>query len=199
SFFPSAFCSIDSDLPESDYSMANRQLLGILGGMGPLASAEFVKTIYERSLNEPEQAAPAVVMRSDPSFPDRTQSLIAREYEPLLSMLIEALYCLRDQGASRIVICCVTIHYLLPMLPAELRRRIISLLDVIFDLVAENRKKHLLMSTLGARKLRIFERHARWRALKGRIIMPDEKDQSFIHHSIIYQIKRSRGVGELVP
>src|SRR5262245_55746021 len=106
--------------------MAKREILGIVGGIGPLASAEFVKTIYEESVGELEQASPIVFMHSDPTFPDRTQSLLAGESEPLLLKLIEALNRLRGLGASRIVICCVTIHFLLPRLPAELRRRIIS-------------------------------------------------------------------------
>ena len=55
--------------------MATKEILGVVGGMGPLASAEFVKTIYEHSLGEREQASPTVLMHSDPTFPDRTQLL----------------------------------------------------------------------------------------------------------------------------
>jgi aspartate racemase len=179
--------------------MEKKEILGIVGGMGPLASAEFVKTIYEQSVGGQEQASPTVLLHSDPTFPDRTQSLLTGEYEPLLRKLIEALNVLHELGASRIVICCVTIHYLLPRLPAELRSRIISLLDVIFGLVAENRRRHLLISTDGSRKLRVYEQHAQWDILKDRIVMPDEKDQRLIHNDIIYQIKRNRDVRELAP
>ena len=51
-----------------------KQVLGVLGGMGGLASAEFVKTVYEISGEgvEQEQAGPVVLMYSDPAFPDRT-------------------------------------------------------------------------------------------------------------------------------
>lgn len=108
--------------------MAKKEILGIVGGMGPLASAEFVKTIYEQSVGEQEQHSPAVLLHSDPSFPDRTQSLLAGEWEPSLHKLIETLNELHKLGASRIVICCLTIHYLLPKLPRELKSRIISLL-----------------------------------------------------------------------
>jgi aspartate racemase len=48
--------------------------LGVLGGMGPLASAEFLKTIYEESLDGPEQTAPQVVLHSDGSSPGCTGS-----------------------------------------------------------------------------------------------------------------------------
>ena len=179
--------------------MQNGEILGIVGGLGPLASAEFVKTIYEQSLGDREQDSPIVLMHSDPTFPDRTQALLAGECELSLRMLIDALNGLRERKASRIVICCVTIHHLLPRLPAELRSRIISLLDVIFELVAKSPKRHLLISSAGARKLRLYERHPQWQSLSHRIVMPDETDQAMIHDEIIYRIKGNRQVSGLIP
>ena len=55
------------------------KLLGILGGMGPLASAEFLKTIYEYGTRDLEQRSPACILYSDPTFPDRTQTIVNGE------------------------------------------------------------------------------------------------------------------------
>ena len=79
-----------------------------------MASAEFLKTVYEYGIGENEQDAPIVLMYSDPTFPDRTDSFLAGESELLLARLTGALQSLSDAGASRFVICCMTIHYLLP-------------------------------------------------------------------------------------
>jgi aspartate racemase len=179
--------------------MAKKEILGVVGGIGPLASAEFVKTIYERGIGEQEQDAPKVLMHSDPTFPDRTQSLLAGDYEPLLRKLVDISDGLLRLGASRIVICCMTIHHLLPKLPVRLRSRTISLLDVIFEEVAKSPKQRLLICTTGTRKLGVFERHVRWEALKDRIVTPGEEDQRVIHDDIIYQIKRNQGVGKVAP
>ena len=46
---------------------------GIMGGMGGLASAEFVRTIYEYNAREIEQDSPVLILYSDPTFPDRPQ------------------------------------------------------------------------------------------------------------------------------
>ncbi len=43
------------------------KLLGILGGMGPSASAEFLKTIYEYGISDLEQRSPACSLYSDPT------------------------------------------------------------------------------------------------------------------------------------
>src|SRR5215216_3244709 len=108
---------------------AERPVIGVLGGLGPLASAEFLKTIYEYSLAGREQESPIVMLLSDPTCPDRTSEFLRQSYDDLLGRLIESLCHLRELGASNVVICCITYHYLLPRLPRELRKRIISLLD----------------------------------------------------------------------
>src|SRR5215213_5223714 len=72
---------------------AEKAVLGVLGGMGGLASAEFVKTVYEVSggVSHREQEAPVVLMYSDPGFPDRTEAFLGGETQLLLTRLIEAL------------------------------------------------------------------------------------------------------------
>src|ERR1041384_241103 len=89
-----------------------KPVLGVLGGMGGLASAEFVKTVYELSgeICRREQDGPVVVMYSDPAFPDRTEAFLRGETKPILTKLIDALELLRGMGASQFVICCMTIH-----------------------------------------------------------------------------------------
>jgi len=174
----------------TDIRRSNDFLLGIVGGIGPRASAEFLKTIYEHSQCELEQASAKVVLYSDPSFPDRTESLLAGEDAVLLEKLIEALECLRRLNVSRIVICCVTIHHLLPRLPDDLREPIWSLPDVIFRQVSLSRERHLLMCTSGTRKLGLFQNHPQWQALKDQFILPDKDDQALIHQ-LIYRIKQS--------
>ena len=167
----------------------SNDLLGIVGGIGPLASAEFLKTIYEFSQGEPEQASPRVVMYSDPTFPDRTEMLLAGSEEVLLKKLTEALAYLRRLDVSRVVICCVTIHQVIDLLPRDLRSKIISLLDVIFEDVLKHERRYLLLCTTGTRKVRLFEDHRLWNSTQGKIVLPSEKDQERVHE-LLYRIKQ---------
>src|SRR5215216_286015 len=139
-------------------------VLGILGGLGPLASAEFVKTIYEHCEGECEQEWPAIVMLSDPAFPDRTEAFVRGEDDLLLERLVKSLCRLREMGAERTVVCCVTLHHLLPGLPLYLREHVLSLLDVIFADLARYGGRHLLLCSNGTRQMRIFQRHQIGRA-----------------------------------
>src|SRR5689334_22249112 len=93
---------------------AGRLKWGVLGGMGPYASAEFLKTIYRTAGCDLEQDAPVVMVYSDPGFPDRTAALLSGRRQMLADRLEESLGILSSMGADRIVICCTTIHAVLP-------------------------------------------------------------------------------------
>ena len=170
-------------------------LIGIVGGLGPRASAEFVRTIYEQWQPEREQETPRVVLYSDPTFPDRTEAVLKGREDELLDRLVNVLTQLHQLGASQFVICCITIHNLLPRLPNDLRSRTISLLDVIFDAVANSHKRHLLFCTTGARQLRLYEEHERWADTAALFVMPDALDQQEIHR-LIYRIKQNQHVAK---
>jgi aspartate racemase len=179
-------------IPTSD------EVLGIVGGLGPLASAEFLKTIYESSLREREQEAPKVIMYSDPSFPDRTEAILAGNTAELLERLSSILRALSDLGATRTVVCCVTAHWFFDSLPLDLRTRLVSIVDVIFEEVIRRPEKRLLICSTGAREIGLFQAHEHWPATEEYIVLPDEHDQNLIHR-LIYQIKILHDVDELAP
>ena len=173
-------------------------VLGVVGGLGPLVSAEFLKAIYEQSSWTREQDAPRVLLYSDPTFVDRTKALLSGADEQLLNQLVTAITRLCDIGASRIVICCITIHHLLPRVPSELRARLVSLVDVIFDELSASGEPHLLLCSNGTRELRIFEGHRLWPQTSGLFVLPDDSDQPEIH-SVIYRLKHSEDVRQQLP
>lgn len=175
-----------------------RRILGVLGGIGPLASAEFMKTIYEYTLGEREQDSPIALLYSDPTFPDRTQSLLAQEEEELLSQLIRSLEQMREFGVAKIVICCITSHHLFEKYPPQLKEMLISLIDVTLNRVIETRQQHLLVCTKGTRRLEIFEKHPLWEQAKEYVVLPKGDDIDKIH-DVIYQIKQNHDLEELVP
>lgn len=164
--------------------------LGVLGGMGPLASAEFLKTIYECSVAGGEQHSPRVIMYSDPAFPDRTEALLDGRRAELLSRLAGALEVLCGWGVTEVVVCCITIHHLLPELPEHLRQRVASLLDPMLERAGELQTRQLMLCTNGARRLKVFERHEGWARARASVVMPEGDDQQRVHE-LIYEIKRN--------
>jgi aspartate racemase len=105
--------------------------------------------------------------------------------------LEKALQALIRMNASQIVICCMTIHHLLPRLPRNLSERIISLLDVIAAHLPRTEKKHLLICSSGTRRFRLFENHKDRAIFERYLIFPNDEDQEWIHRDLIYPIKKS--------
>jgi aspartate racemase len=175
------------------------EMLGVIGGLGPLASAEFLKTIYELSPAEREQDSPAVVLYSNPKFPDRTEAFKAGDDDILLEELNCAIDRLSLLGAAKIVICCLTIHHLLPKLPLSKASRIISLLDIIFEEVKRIKEPYLLACSLGAREQKLFENHSQWNGLQKYIVLLDPDDQRRLHYDFIYKLKRNCNLPQITP
>jgi aspartate racemase len=156
--------------------------------MGTLASAEFLRTLYEENPAPREQDAPRCILHSDPGFPDRSEAILSGESAGIPERLTSHLTLLQKAGATRMVMGCVTLHHFLPEVPEGLRRHVISLVDLIVDAVASNGEAHLLICTLGTRSARIFERHARWPEIETLIRLPSPEEQKAVHE-MLYRAK----------
>jgi hypothetical protein len=154
-----------------------RKRIGILGGMGPLASAEFLGTLYRSSITDREQDAPVCVMLSDPTFPDRTEQILRGDTGELAERLAAALAELTMMGADAIVITCVTVHHVLDQIPPDLRSRVVSLIDLLADEMVAVPCRRLLLTTTGTRVARVFERHRNWQKIALSIELPSDEDQ----------------------
>jgi aspartate racemase len=170
--------------------------LGILGGMGPLASAEFLSTVYRLNITDPEQGAPVCVMISDPSFPDRTEAILRGDSGPLAERLTAALEDLVSLGADPIVIPCVTAHHVLDQIPPPLRQRVISLIDLVIGQILAEPRRLLLLTTNGTRTARIFERDTRWPDVAKWVERPSQEDQETLH-AFLYRLKRGDTSGDI--
>jgi aspartate racemase len=172
-------------------------LFGVVGGMGPMASAELVSTIYGIEPPGDERRAPRVLLCSDPAMPDRTEAIESGAERGLLDRLEASVRLLTAAGAERIVIACVTAHHVLDRLPPELASRCVSLVDLVFDELARATEPHLLLCTSGTARAGIFTRHPRWAEVADRVVAPAEADQLAVHRHI-YRLKRGGGRAEAI-
>lgn len=83
--------------------------LGVLGGMGPAASAEFYVRLTSQTPATCDQDHLQVVVWSDPTVPDRSTSLLLGDDRPW-PKLREGILGLKNAGCSHIVIPCNTAH-----------------------------------------------------------------------------------------
>jgi aspartate racemase len=183
----------DTMADKNNFKDVGRQpLWGILGGMGPLASTEFLNNIYRLSLGRTEQDMPRVVLLSDPSVPDRTTAIKAGQIQGVVHDLQSLLTRLMQMNVDQIAIACVTAHFFLPYLelPASITSRMISLIAIVCDSLRADRGKYLLLRTSGTKDARIFEDHPGWNEVSSQVSVPDDNDQEKIHDKYLYQLKK---------
>ena len=84
--------------------------LGVLGGMGPAASAEFYRRLTDQTPATCDQEHIPCVIWSDPTVPDRSTSLINRDDLPW-EKLKQGILGLKNAGCDHIVIPCNTAHF----------------------------------------------------------------------------------------
>jgi aspartate racemase len=171
--------------------------LAVIGGMGPLASAAFVNTVYERAAAGCDQEMPRLVLWSDPSFPNGTTALFDGPGDALANHLEHAIARCDAMGRGQVVICCVASHAALPLLPGHLRSRIVSLVDVALAAAIESERPRLLLTSLGARRMRVFESHPQWPEASEWLRWPDEEDHQRVDDAIC-AISRQDGVPQAV-
>jgi aspartate racemase len=84
-------------------------MLGVLGGMGPLASAHFMVRLTQLTPADREQDHVPAVLWSDPRVPDRTKGKTTGSHDPL-PWLLRGLAGLTAAGCGAIAIPCNTAH-----------------------------------------------------------------------------------------
>lgn len=85
------------------------KVLGVLGGMGPLASAQFMLRLTLLTSADCDQDHIPTVLWSDPRVPDRTAARLCSGPDPL-PWLMRGIDGLRTAGCGAIVIPCNTAH-----------------------------------------------------------------------------------------
>lgn len=86
------------------------QLLGILGGMGPLATVDFLNKLIEETPASRDQDHIPVIVYSVPQIPDRPPAITGQGESPLPHML-HGIRTLKTAGAQAIAIACNTAHF----------------------------------------------------------------------------------------
>lgn len=99
--------------------MHSPHLLGILGGLGPMASAYFYEMITEHTVASCDQDHIDIILSSRASTPDRTDYILGRSQESPLPAMIEDAKALESFGARAIVIPCNTAHYFIDQVRAS--------------------------------------------------------------------------------
>jgi aspartate racemase len=105
-----------------------KKTIGILGGMGPEATAYFYELIVKHTKAEADQDHVKAIIYSNPEIPPRTDAILGKGPNPT-PLLVEGFRRLKEAGADFVVMPCVTAHYFYPEIEEKADIPFISLLD----------------------------------------------------------------------
>ena len=105
-----------------------RGLIGVLGGMGPLATIDFMHKVLVATPAETDQEHVPVIVSSIPQVPDRTAAFRGDGVSPLAAMIASGRRLVRA-GASLVVIPCNTAHLWFDDVQAALGLPMLHLVD----------------------------------------------------------------------
>jgi aspartate racemase len=133
--------------------------LGILGGMGPAASAEYITRLIQQTPASCDQDHIPFVLWNNPQIPDRSTSMRAGDSKPL-PYLIEGILALRYSQCDLIVIPCNTAHFWFD----ELIKHDVRIIHIVDSVANELRNANVtgtvgVMGTQGTIEFGLYQSH----------------------------------------
>lgn len=156
--------------------------LGVLGGMGPAATAHFMKQLAASVEATTDQGHPKTMLLSDPSIPDRTQAILRGTYEPL-APIRDGLLTLCGWGADLLAVPCNSAHYFIDLVSDTIPAKIIDIVEATLDRAsAANPEGAWLAATDGTVLGRMYQRRAAM--MDYRLLLPPDNLQKVIQEAV---------------
>jgi aspartate racemase len=174
-------------------------VLGVLGGMGPLASAQFMVRLTLLAPASRDQEHIPAVLWSDPRVPDRTAARLGTGEDPLPA-LVRGLRGLEAAGCGAVAIPCNTAHGWYDAMQEATRLPILHIVDA-----AETELLRLgvtpgrigVMGTSGTLAMRLYQR--RLEARGWDCLVPSEEEMRRLVSPGIARVKANDVAGAYEP
>ena len=163
--------------------------LGIIGGLGPLASSYFYKIITEKTKATKDQDHLNIIILSDAKTPDRTAYILDHTKENPYPYLLNDCKTLEKLGCKLISIPCNTSTYFHKQLQKEINIPISNMIQNTSDYIKEKKyKTAAILATTGTITSNLYQK-----ALKNNninYVLPNQEKVMQIIYNYIKQGKK---------
>lgn len=167
--------------------------LGVIGGLGPMATALYMKMIIEMTDARNDQEHIEMIIYNCPQIPDRTDYILGKSKLNPAPKMIEIGKKLVEDGAELITFPCVTANYFYEELAEGIKAPIINIIEeVCIYLKEQNIKKAGLMATSGTIASRLFQDTFEKEGLS--LALPEDEKQDDVMHVIYENVKANKPV-----
>ena len=172
-------------------------MIGVLGGMGPLATVDFLRKLVERTPADRDQEHVPVVVYSVPQIPDRVAGIMGRGESPLPAMRA-GVQVLEGAGARAIAIPCNTAHYWYDELARACSVPLLHIADCACDALGDGVVNVGLLGTSGTLAAGFYQQRLAARGYQCLINQQDEIDTWVMPGIGLIKAGNVRGGGELL-
>ena len=163
--------------------------LGVIGGMGPLATVSFYERVVLNTVAKCDNEHIDMVVLSHASMPDRTKCIIENRGGEFLEVIKKDFKILEDIGVEAVAIPCNTSHYFFDEFKKFTGLRIINMIEeTILEVKKRGIEKIAVFGTLGTLNSKVYEKYANQHGLLVKKVSPEDKQAVM---DIIYDIKET--------
>lgn len=167
--------------------------LGVIGGLGPMATAYFFQLVTQMSYAECDQEHMETIIYSKPNIADRTKYILNRNEKNPVGDIIEVGNILKASGADVIAIPCITAHFFHSEIEDALKLPIIhGIEETAVYLKSRNKAKIGIMATDGTIQSELFQKTFQNYGLQS--VLPDEENQKKVMSIIYDNVKAGKAV-----
>lgn len=127
---------------------AGTPVVGVLGGMGPAATADFYRKIVAATPAARDQDHLRTMIWSDPSIPDRAKAFLNGGESPVAALLAGA-QLLQRAGADYIAVPCNTAHLFLPPVRKAVSIPVLDMVDATVSELSQHMETGARVAILG--------------------------------------------------
>lgn len=169
----------------------NKKILGVIGGLGPMATAHFMKLVIDMTDVAADQEHLPMLVYNMPFIPDRTAYILNHQQPSPLPQMVSFGNALGQQGADYIAIPCVTAHYFLDELKDRIATPMINGVRETARHLKENGVQSVgIMATDGTIQSGLFHRELIAQGLTP--VIPDAENQAHVMHLIFNNVKAGK-------
>lgn len=169
-----------------------KKVLGVLGGMGPMATSVFFERLIKNTQATCDQDHIEMVILNHTSLPDRTRSLQTGNHQPFLDEIKKSFQAFEALEVSHIAIPCNTSHYFYDTFKTMTPIPIIHMVDKTAEVLAASLEpggRVGVLGTDGTIKFHVYKKSLEDRRLV--YVAPEDKTQKKVM-DVIYNLKASQ-------
>lgn len=167
-----------------------KKIVGVIGGMGPLATVDLYRKIVEHTLADCDQAHVRTIIDSNTNIPDRTAALLSGGESPVRELQSSARL-LERAGAQVLVMPCHTAHCFYDEVQAAVHVPVLNMIQLtVRELKRRGVARAGLLATDGAVQSGIYQRHFEGSGIE--LLLPDPEGQAALMDMIYSGVKAGR-------